>query len=643
MRLMALDWETFFDSKAKYSLKGATHTTESYIRDPKFKAHMLGYWLPASMAAPAECTGEMPLENASLRKAIETSACLGHHMHFDALILNHHYGLKPAFILDTLPMARLVLPKLKSHSLGALAQHFGLPEKNVPYNLFDGVRDLPPDIYRQVAEGCRHDVWLTYQIFLKLLPHVPKEELQVIDTTVRMYSEPVLELNRPRMEAFLKAEKMRKAKAMLEAGAAMGTRYQQMPGESNVDALRAYLYGVETELQSSAKFKIALEAIGYECPMKLSAKTGEMIPAIAKSDEEMKELLEHDDSRVQALAAARLGVKSTISESRAGRLLDSAQRGRLPVYLAYAAAKTLRFGGGDKSNWQNFPRGGEIRKSIVAPQGHKLVIGDLSQIEYRLLCWLTGQTDKLEALKAGRDLYSELAGEFYGYAVSKETPKERGLGKQITLSCGYGAGADSIKATAKNGTYGPPLQLTDTEALKARDLYRATHQRVVKFWDWCGKVALPALGHGHATSWGIIDTLRIADHKIWLPNDTAIDYTGLRWAHTHEIFPGQAPDGDGPAWWETSRKGHTRTWGSHVTADVTQALACVVIKSIMVRMAKRGWRPVLQCHDELVFCVLNDAIELCKEELLEEMTTPPAWCADIPLACEIISSQEYSK
>ena len=74
------------------------------------------------------------------------------------------------------------------------------------------------------------------------------------------------------------------------------------------------------------------------------------------------------------------------------------------MYLTYAAAKTLRFGGGDKTNWQNFRRGGEIRKSILAPEGHKLVIGDLSQIEYRLLCWVTGQTDKLNALVAGRGL-----------------------------------------------------------------------------------------------------------------------------------------------------------------------------------------------------------------------------------------------
>lgn len=681
--LLVLDWETFFHSKAKYSLKGGHHTTESYVRSELFNAHMLGYWAPDTMPAPAECNSGMVETNDDLRRRIETSACLFHHGQFDALILSHWYGLRPGFIYDTLAMARLVLPRLKSHSLGALAQYFGLPEKNVPYNLFDGLRHLPPDVRALVADGCKHDVWLTKQIFDRLLPFVPEEELQVIDVTCRMFSESVLELDRPRMEAFLRTERMRKARAMLEAGNAIGlttARLQHLSPNDTAIALRKLLDDIETELQSSAKFKIALEALGYECPMKWSEKAKEQckycrgsgryssddkadyppcpggngagmtkggwIPAIAKSDEPMKELLEHDDSRVQALAAARLGVKSTIDETRAQRLLDTATRGPLPVYLSYAAAKTLRFGGGDKTNWQNFRRGGEIRKSIVAPEGHKLVIGDLSQIEYRLLCWLTGQTDKLEALAAGRDLYSELAGQFYGYEVSKALPKERGLGKQITLSCGYGAGAQSIVATAKNGTYGPPLQLTDAESLKARDLYRATHPDVVEFWNWCSKTALPTLHHGQSTMYGGDEitkpVLTIEDQRLWLPNDTCIDYTGLRWARPSEIFPNQQHKDDSPSWWEPSRKGYTRTWGSHVTADVCQALAAVVIKHAMAIVAKR-YKIALQVHDEIVLCVPDAEAQTAYEFLISTLKTPPAWCADIVLDAEGLVAQEYAK
>jgi hypothetical protein len=343
VNLLVLDFESYFDES--YSLKKMT--TEAYVRDPQFKTHLVGYWLPEKMPSPANCTDAILRNNQSFRDLVSSSAVLCMHAHFDGLILNHHYGLRPAFWFDILPMARLVLPKLKSHSLEALAQHFGLPAKSVPYNLFRGVRDLQsvPGLYEQVAEGCQHDVWLTHEIWKRLLPYVPQEELKCIGVTCRMFCEPILELDHPRMEAFLQAEKIRKAKLLLEVGTGVGLPPVNL---HDPEALRAHLAFVEEQMQSAEKFKQALSLFGYACPMKWSEKQQCEIPALAKNDDGMQELLEHEDSRVQALAAARLGVKSTIDETRAERLLDSGSRGPLPVYLSYAAAKTLRFGGGDK-------------------------------------------------------------------------------------------------------------------------------------------------------------------------------------------------------------------------------------------------------------------------------------------------------
>lgn len=344
MRILTLDFESFFSKD--YSLSKLS--TEQYVRDPQFKAHMVGMKYPGH--EPIVYEPHMLNDNPGLRVDIESSAVLCHHAHFDGLILEHHYGLKPALWLDTLSMARLVLPRLRSHSLDSLAAHFGLAAKSVPYDAFKGLRDLPPNVYYQLAAGCRHDVELTFQIAEKLLPLVPPSELKIIDSTIRMFVEPVLRLDRPRMEAFLKAEKIRKAKAMLAAGDAMGMA--PMPEMDSRILQHTWLHDrlarVETELQSSDKFRIALESIGVPCPMKHSEKQDKLIPALAKNDQGMKDLVEHDDHRVQALAAARLGVKSTIDETRAERLLEAESRGPLPVYLSYAAAKTLRFGGGDK-------------------------------------------------------------------------------------------------------------------------------------------------------------------------------------------------------------------------------------------------------------------------------------------------------
>jgi hypothetical protein len=651
MNLLVLDFESFFDSE--YSL--SKMTTESYVRDKRFGTHMCGFWFPDRMPAPATCTDASLRNNEQFRQQIEESAVLCHHAAFDGLILNHHYDLRPKMWLDTLSMSRLVWPKLKSHSLDALALHCGLPPKNVPYNLFKGLRELPPDVYRQVADGCTHDCTLTYSIFRRLLPHVPKEELIVIDSTIRMFTQPVLELDRPRMEKFLQAERIRKAKAMLAAGAALGVPWPDAGTPSTPDALRATLQLIEDELQSSAKFKIALEALGFRCPMKWSAKQEKEIPALAKNDSGMDVLLEHDDVRVQALAAARLGVKSTIDETRAERLLDGNSRGPLPVYLSYAAAKTLRFGGGDKTNWQNFRRGGEIRKSIVAPPGQKLVIGDLSQIEYRLLLWLTGQHDKLEALAAGRDLYCEFASQFYGETITKDMKEKRGVGKQGILMGGYGAGAATQIRTAAGGGYGPPVYLSQIEGERMVGIYRNGHTCVTAFWRWCDRV-LPLLGNGGQAEYkgGVI---QIRDHRIWFPNGTAMDYTGMRWATNDQIFEDQASDGSPACWWEPTRKGWSRMWGSKLTADIIQGLARVVIARALTSFVRK-WRVALQVHDELVAVVpdaeagpvtpkavpIEETVEGTALHFMLECLLDAAFFApDLQLEAEGIVSERYEK
>lgn len=166
MRVIVLDAETFFSKD--FSLSKLS--TEEYVRSPEFACHTWGYWEPARMPqGPVTATPAMLETNDDLRATIASSAVIAHHAAFDGLILEHHYGLKPAFWFDTLSMARLVLPSLRSHSLDALAAHFGLPAKIVPYNEFRGVRHVEGALYGKLADGCKHDVWLTYQIWCRLM------------------------------------------------------------------------------------------------------------------------------------------------------------------------------------------------------------------------------------------------------------------------------------------------------------------------------------------------------------------------------------------------------------------------------------------------------------------------------------------
>jgi DNA polymerase len=93
-----------------------------------------------------------------------------------------------------------------------------------------------------------------------------------------------------------------------------------------------------------------LTSLGVTPPMKKSLATGKQTLAFSKTDEEFKALLEHENPMIQAIVAARLGVKSTLEETRTERFIGIASRGPMPVPLRYYAAHTGRWGGDDKLN-----------------------------------------------------------------------------------------------------------------------------------------------------------------------------------------------------------------------------------------------------------------------------------------------------
>jgi DNA polymerase I-like protein with 3'-5' exonuclease and polymerase domains len=415
MKFAVLDFETYYS--ADYTLK--KQTTEGYVRDPRFKMHCVAVRVMDKLPGPGENPAHNTdvMDDATFRQVAHLAkdyAVVCHKASFDGLILSHHYGVRPAFYFDTLSMARLVFPHDKNHSLEALAKKFNLPSKIVPYNEFRGHRALSPDLYQRLAAGAAHDVELTYIIFRKLLPLIPRSELRVIDMTIRMFTEPALHFDYQG-----------------------GLDYQQALATSKQNLLSSL--GVSKgELQSSEKFAEILRSLGVEPPTKKSEKTGKDIYAFAKTDDAMKELCDDEDDRVSALCNARLGQKSTLNETRAERLLRMCERGNLTVPLRYyGAGASGRFSGEDKINFQNFPRSGEIRRLLMSPPGFVLLVGDLSQIECRMLNWLAGEHWVLDAFAQGRDIYSELATAFYRRLITKspDTAKERGMGKQVELSC----------------------------------------------------------------------------------------------------------------------------------------------------------------------------------------------------------------
>ena len=191
-RILTIDFETRWD-RSDYTL--SKMTTEEYIRDKRFKAfgaciHEYGTERPTQWYRGDELPRILATYDWS------TTAVLAHNAQFDVSILSWVYGVRPAFIFDSLSMARALRGVEVGNSLMKLAEDFGLPPKGKAVHSTDGLDEITPEIEAELAEYCKHDVYLCEQVFSRLSEGYPTKELRLIDMTLKMYTNPVLELDR---------------------------------------------------------------------------------------------------------------------------------------------------------------------------------------------------------------------------------------------------------------------------------------------------------------------------------------------------------------------------------------------------------------------------------------------------------------
>lgn len=348
--IVHLDFETFYSTE--YQLKKLT--TEAYVRDERFEVLGVGVRVGNAPAVWLEAW-----DFAAWRKRVDWSrvAVNAHHAHFDGLILSERFGVRPAFWFDTLSLGRALTGL---GGLDKLAAHFGIGRKTVGLEAVKGKRraDLTQAQWAELGAYCANDVDLAAALLERMRVGFPVAELWAIDTTIRMFTEPVLVGDLAVLGAALTDERAKK-KALLERIAG-----HVPPGGDPLEAARS-------ALASNEKFAALLTSLGVTVPTKIN-DAGEVKPAFAKGDPGFAALLEHEDEIVREVCAARLGVKSTIIETRTERMLGIAQRGRVPIYLKYCGAHTNRWSGGDKMNPQNFNRGGALRAALLAPDSGAL-------------------------------------------------------------------------------------------------------------------------------------------------------------------------------------------------------------------------------------------------------------------------------
>jgi DNA polymerase len=646
-QILTIDFETRW-SKKDYTLSKLT--TEEYIRDKKFIAfgacvHVYGSgddirWISGR---------DLPEFFSGVDWG--RTAVLAHNAQFDVSIMEWRYNARPAFIFDTLSMGRALRGVEVGNSLAKLAQDFGLRPKGTAVHSTDGLSKLDATIERELAEYCAHDVYLCEEIFKRFIEGYPKSELRLIDMTLKMYTRPQLELDPTMLQDAIDREKIER---------------EQLLQRLNI---------TDADLSSNPKFAQLLTTLGVAAPTKTSKTTGKQTLALAKNDALFQQLLNSPVEEVRLLCEARLKVKSTTERTRATRFYEISQRGKLPVPLSYYGAQTGRWTAskGSAINMQNLKRGSFLRKAIMAPEGYQLVVGDLSQIEPRVLAWLSDYEDMLDIFRKGSDPYAAFGAQMFNIPnLTKEThPDLRQSAKSALLGCGYGLGWASFASQLLTGFLGaPPVrynrdfakqlgvdktfvnrfvewhdneskllgiphtctveELLDHAIASKRiiDTYRATAYPVVGFWSMCSELLVTSLVQGHEHTY---KCLTFKKGAIELPNGMSLLYPNLR----------QVKDEEGKKQWVYGEDA-TKLYAGKITNNVTQALARIVMTDGMLRVAKK-YPIVGTVHDELIALVPDEEVEHAKTWVLAQMTMEPSYMRGIPLDADGGAHRRYGE
>jgi DNA polymerase III epsilon subunit-like protein len=622
LRTVILDFETYYDKE--YSLRKMTPV--EYILDPRFENILCAVKEGWPSNQPTYYVDGADFDKWVKQAGLESAAVVSHNALFDMCILAWRYGVIPKLMIDTLGISRAVLGyRLQRLSLEAVARFLGLGIKGkTVHNVIGMGRQAIKDagLWDSYAHYSMNDADLAGGIYDKLVRsgRFPIRELFIADMVLRCAVEPKF-----RLDANLLAEHLAEVVAKKE--------------QLMANAMLVGAHNGKSDLMSNEKFADLLRAAGCEPPKKISPRTGLETYAFAKVDKEFIALEEHPNPAVQILVAARAGHKSTLEESRTKRLLAISQltwpgneQGLMPIPLGYGRAHTHRLGGEWKLNMQNLPRGGKLRRALIAAPGHTVVTVDASQIEARIVAWICEQWDLVQQFADDEDVYSSFASEVFGYPVSKKThPNERFMGKTGVLGLGFQVGGEKFQNTVEVQSQlqlGVKIELSVEEAFRIVGVYRQKYDKIPATWRRLQTLGIPVLaGTGGSFTIGpcVFET-----GKVSLPS-------GLH-LHYHDLHQ---ESGERGMQWVFSYGGEpTKLYGGKLLENIVQALARIVTMDAGLRIQRRTGL-AMQVHDELVYLIPNERVAEFKTVILEEMRRPPAWAPELPLDAEAGEGPSY--
>lgn len=277
-----------------------------------------------------------------------------------------------------------------------------------------------------------------------------------------------------------------------------------------------------------------------------------------------------------------------------------------------------------------------LRSALTAAPGNTLVGADYASIEARVLFWLAGETEALDMLRRGEDLYIDMASAIYGVSTSEVTGEQRFVGKSTVLGAGYQMSAPRFASECeKRG-----IDLTIDMAKRIIDAYRSKYKRVKALWYDVHRTALNALSRPTRTTKGRpllfgrkgsflcfqLPSGRLLSYKDPEIRINRFDKKALSHMHVDS---------------KTKKWVRTTTYGGALVENIVQAIARDIMAHAMHRAEEAGYKIILSVHDELIAEVPKGFGSV--EEFEKILCDTPTWAKGCPIAAEGWMGERYRK
>lgn len=508
---------------------------------------------------------------------------IAHNLKYDFTVLDQHWGVRLAGqLIDTMIAAHLLEVSGRSLKLDELCL-----ERGVKMTSFSEVvgKDSREDCFAYVGvqEACDYsceDVYGTLLLWREFEPQIAEKDLDQLFYDLEMPLVPVLadmEVRGICVDEQLLNDLSQEFAGKLEA---IEARIYEIAGKTfNINSPKqlGQILFEDLELPHGRKTKT-----GYSTDVKVLEKLAvkHELPALIL---EYRTLAKLQSTYVDKLA-----------------LLQDGTTGRIHTSFNQAVTATGRLSSSNP-NLQNIPirteEGNRIRQAFVPARGHSFVSADYSQIDLRVLAHYSQDEALLAAFNAGEDIHARTAAQIFGVSPMLVSPDMRRVAKSINFGIVYGMSSFGLSSQ---------LGISRKDAQNFIDKYFAHYSGVKKFME---DIVAQAREDGYVTT---LMHRRRACPEIDVKNKMRREFAERMAINTP-----------------------------------IQGTAADIIKLAMLQVEEKiassgsPARLLLQIHDELVFEVPEEAVELTAEMVRTAMEG--AMALDVPLVVNIEIGKSLAK